>query len=58
MRALVTGGVGRVGEAIVRRLEGDGWTVFAAGRAEGDVSRPGEARALVERAVQERRASD
>ena len=53
MRALVTGGVGRVGEAIVRRLEGDGWTVFAAGRAQGDVSRPGEARALVERAVQE-----
>ena len=53
MRALVTGGVGRVGEAIVCRLEGDGWTVFAAGRAQGDVSRPGEARALVERAVQE-----
>ena len=53
MRALVTGGVGRVGEAIVRRLEGDGWTVFAAGRADGDVSRPDEARALVDRAVQE-----
>src|SRR6188472_4677341 len=53
MRALVTGGVGRVGEAIVRRLERDGWTVFAAGRADGDLSRPGEARALVERAVQE-----
>jgi pteridine reductase len=43
--------VGRVGEAIVRRLERDGWTVFAAGRADGDVSRPDEARALVERAV-------
>jgi pteridine reductase len=53
MRALVTGGVGRVGEAIVRRLEGDGWTVFAAGRADGDVSRPDEVRALVDRAVQE-----
>jgi pteridine reductase len=53
MRALVTGGVGRVGEAIVRRLERDGWSVFAAGRADGDVSRPDEARALVERAVQE-----
>ena len=50
---MVTGGVGRVGEAIVRRLERDGWSVFAAGRAEGDVSRPDEARALVERAVQE-----
>ena len=37
----------------MRRLEGDGWTVFAAGRADGDVSRPGEARALVDRAVQE-----
>src|SRR3954463_16553224 len=53
MRARVTGGVGRVGEAIVRRLERDGWSVFAAGRADGDVSRPEEARALVERAVQE-----
>jgi pteridine reductase len=53
MRALVTGGVGRVGEAIVRRLEGDGWSVLAAGRADGDLSRPDEARALVERAVQE-----
>ena len=45
--------MGRVGEAIVRRLERDGWTVFAAGRADGDVSRPDEARALVERAVGE-----
>ncbi len=53
MRALVTGGVGRVGEAIVRRLEGEGWSVLAAGRADGDVSRPAEAKALVERAVQE-----
>jgi pteridine reductase len=53
MRALVTGGVGRVGEAIVRRLQGAGWTVVAAGRADGDVARPDEARALVERAVGE-----
>jgi len=53
MRALVTGGVGRIGEAIVRRLEREGWSVFAAGRADGDVSRPGEARALVERAAEE-----
>jgi pteridine reductase len=52
MRALVTGGVGRVGEAIVRRLEYDGWSVFAAGRADGDVSRPKEARALADRAVE------
>jgi len=53
MRALVTGGVGRVGEAIVRRLEAEGWKVVAAGRADGDVSRPDEARALVERAVEQ-----
>jgi pteridine reductase len=53
MRALVTGGVGRVGEAIVRRLEAEGWKVVAAGRADGDVSRPDEARALVERTVEE-----
>ena len=42
-----------MGEAIVRRLEAEGWQVVAAGRADGDVSRPDEARALVERAVQE-----
>jgi len=42
-----------VGEAIVRRLEAEGWQVVAAGRADGDVSRPDEARALVERAVEE-----
>jgi len=42
-----------VGEAIVRRLEAEGWKVVAAGRADGDVSRPDEARALVERAVEE-----
>lgn len=53
MRALVTGGVGRIGEAIVRRLDRDGWSVLGAGRADGDVSRPAEARALVERAVEE-----
>jgi len=42
-----------VGEAIVRRLEAEGWQVVAAGRADGDVSRPDEARALVERAVEQ-----
>jgi pteridine reductase len=51
--ALVTGGLGRVGEAIARRLEQEGWSVLAAGRADGDLSRPQEARALVERAAQE-----
>jgi len=49
----VTGGRGRVGEAVVQRLERDGWTVFAAGRADGDVSQPEQARALVERAALE-----
>ena len=42
-----------MGEAIVRRLEAEGWKVVAAGRAAGDVSRPDEARALVERSVEE-----
>ncbi|HET7555274.1 MAG TPA: SDR family oxidoreductase [Gaiellaceae bacterium] len=53
MKALVTGGRGRLGEAIVQRLTRDGWSVFAAGRADGDVSKPEEARLLVERAVRE-----
>ena len=52
-RALVTGGTGRVGRAITARLEPEGFHVLAAGRKDGDVSRPEEARALVERAVQE-----
>jgi pteridine reductase len=52
VRALVTGGTGRVGGAIVERLRAEDWTVVAAGRAEGDVSRPDEAAALVEAAVQ------
>jgi pteridine reductase len=50
-RALVTGGTGRVGRAIVARLEADGFRVLAAGRADGDVSQPAEARQLVERAA-------
>ena len=51
--ALVTGGTGRLGSAIAARLEQDGWSVLAAGRADGDVSKVAEARALVERAVSE-----
>ena len=42
-----------MGSAIVSRLEQDGWAVLAAGRADGDVSRPAEARALLSRAVGE-----
>jgi pteridine reductase len=52
-RALVTGGTGRVGRAIAARLEAEGFRVLAAGRADGDLSRAEEARALVERAVAE-----
>ena len=51
--ALVTGGTGRVGRAIAARLEGEGWSVVAAGRADGDLAKVDEARALVERAVGE-----
>ncbi len=51
MRALVTGGTGRVGSAIVRRLGDAGWDAVGAGRSDGDLSRAEEARSLVERTV-------
>ena len=51
MRALVTGGTGRVGSAIASRLQAAGHAVLAAGSADADLSRPTEARALVERAA-------
>jgi pteridine reductase len=53
MRALLTGGTGRVGIAIAARLEREGWTVFRAGRADGDLSSAQQARRLVERATTE-----
>jgi pteridine reductase len=53
MRALVTGGTGRLGSAIAGRLVAEGWSVLGAGRADGDVSRPDGARSLVDRAVSE-----
>jgi pteridine reductase len=53
MRALVTGGKGRVGSAVAARLEREGWAVIAAGTAEGDLSRPDEARGLVESAARD-----
>lgn len=53
MRALVTGGTGRIGSAVAERLRGAGYAVVAAGRADGDVSRPAEAKALAERAARE-----
>jgi len=51
--ALVTGGTGRVGGAIARRLEADGFRVLAADRRDGDLADPGAVRALVERAADE-----
>jgi NAD(P)-dependent dehydrogenase (short-subunit alcohol dehydrogenase family) len=51
-RALVTGGTGRVGSVIAARLEEEGYAVFSAGSKDGDLTRAGGARALVERAVE------
>jgi pteridine reductase len=53
MRALVTGGTGKLGSAIVARLEQEGWQVVAAGTKDGDLGDADAARALVERAVGE-----
>jgi pteridine reductase len=53
MRALITGATGRVGSVIASRLEHEGWTVFRAARADGDLASADAARRLVERAVQE-----
>jgi pteridine reductase len=53
MRALVTGGTGRLGAAIARRLEEAGYAVLAAGRADGDLAHADGARALAERAASE-----
>jgi pteridine reductase len=52
-KALVTGGTGRLGAAIGARLRSDGWSVLSAGSADGDLSKPEEGAALVERAVRE-----
>lgn len=52
-RALVSGGTGRVGRAIVERLRTDGWGVVAAGSADGDLRRVDDVRRLVERAAGE-----
>jgi pteridine reductase len=51
--ALVTGGTGRIGQAIVSRLEQEGFQVVAAGRAQGDLTRAEGARRLVADAVAE-----
>jgi pteridine reductase len=51
-RALVAGGTGRVGRAIAAALEADGYTVLAAGRADGDLSTADGARGLVASAIE------
>jgi pteridine reductase len=53
VRALVIGGTGRIGTAIAARLEDEGWKVFRAGRADGDIAQAERAGAVVERAVAE-----
>jgi len=53
LAALVTGGTGRLGSAIAARLEAEGFRVEAVGRRDGDLSRAGDARSLVERAAAE-----
>ena len=53
MRALVTGGTGKLGAAVAERLRAEGWQVVAAGRRDGDLARAADARALVERAAGE-----
>jgi len=42
-----------VGSAVAARLESEGFAVLAAGSRDGDLTRPEEARALVERAARE-----
>jgi pteridine reductase len=53
MRALVTGGTGRVGSTIADGLERKGWTVVRVGRADGDLSSAEQAGVLVARATTE-----
>jgi pteridine reductase len=52
MRALVTGGTGRLGSRIAERLRAESWSVVAAGRADGDLEDVEAIRALVARAVE------
>jgi pteridine reductase len=52
-RALVAGGTGRVGTAIVERLRADGWTVVSAGRADGDLRTRAGAASLASNALEE-----
>jgi pteridine reductase len=53
MRALVTGGTGRVGSVVSERLRAEDWSVIAAGRADGNLADAEAAHGLVERAAGE-----
>jgi pteridine reductase len=53
LRALLTGGTGKLGAAVAERLRNEGWQVVAAGSRDGDLSRADAAKALVERAATE-----
>jgi NAD(P)-dependent dehydrogenase (short-subunit alcohol dehydrogenase family) len=52
-RALVAGGTGRVGTAIVERLRAESWTVVSAGRADGDLRTRAGAASLAAHALAE-----
>jgi pteridine reductase len=52
-RALVAGGTGRVGTAIVDRLRAEGWTVVSGGSADGDLSTRTGAASLASNALEE-----
>jgi len=52
-RALVAGGTGRVGTAIVERLRAEGWTVVSAGSADRDPRTRAGAATLAEHALEE-----
>jgi pteridine reductase len=53
MRALVTGGTGRIGSAVADGLTAAGHTVIATGRRDGDIARQDVARSVVARAAAE-----
>src|SRR5439155_3797921 len=53
MHCLLTGGTGKLGRGLAERLQGERWGVAATGRAQGDVSRPEGARAVVEHGLVE-----
>lgn len=53
MRALVTGGTGKLGAAVAERLREEGWRVLAAGSRDADLAQADAAHALVARAAEE-----